>query len=374
MKKYIAAVSMLVGTIVGVGMFGLPYVTNQVGFLPIILIYFPALGLLVLAVHLIYGEVCLRTDGFHRLPGYCQIYLGKTSEKLAIASALIGFLGSLLAYLILGGQFLAGLLIPSLGGNELVYVLIFFFLGSLIVFLENKGIAKAEFYSLILLFGALIFLVIKGFPQINVSHLLTYQFQNPFLPYGIILFSLGGLSVIPELEDLLADKANQLKSVIIVGTLIPIITYIVFIVLALGINGSNVTEDALTGMQAVLGPNILIAGFIVGIMATFTSFLTVGQTLKEVLRYDLKFSHFSSWVIACFIPLILYLAGFKNFIGIIGFVGAITIAADGVLVFLIYLKAKKTGTVKPAYQINLPNWLSYLIIILFLAGAVIEIL
>ncbi|MFA5022608.1 MAG: aromatic amino acid transport family protein [Patescibacteria group bacterium] len=374
MKKYFAALSMLVGTIIGVGMFGLPYVTSQVGFGPVIFIYFPILGLVVLTVHLIYGEICLRTDGFHRLPGYSKIYLGKKGEIVAIISAIIGFIGSLLAYLILGGQFLANLLTPILGGNELVYVLTFFALGSLIIYLDNKGIAQAEFYSLILLFAALIFLVIKGAPAINTTNLLTNNFLEPFLPYGVILFSLGGLSVIPELEDLLAGKTNKLKNIIITGTLIPIITYIIFIALVLGVNGANTTQDALTGLKTVLGPNILIAGFIFGVMATFTSFLTVGQTLKEVLRYDLKFSHFSSWVIACFIPLLLYLAGLKNFVSIIGFVGAITIATDGVLIFLIYLKAKKSGTVKPDYQLNIPNFISYLVIIMFLAGAVLEII
>ena len=365
---------MLVGTIIGVGMFGLPYVTSKIGFLPIVFIYFPILGLVVLTVHLIYGEVCLRTDGLHRLPGYSKIYLGKAGETFAIISAIIGFFGSLLAYLILGGQFLANLLIPVLGGNELTYILIFFALGALIIYLKNKGIAQIEFYSLILLFCALIFLSVKGIPAIDINNLLNANFTDPFLPYGVILFALGGMSFIPVLEDLLAGQTKKLKSVIIIGTLIPALVYLIFIALVLGVNGNATTADALTGLKTVLGSTVLIAGFLVGIIATFTSYLTVGQTLKETFWYDLKFSHFTAWVIACFVPLILYLVGLKNFISIIGFVGAITFATDGILVFLIYLKAKKTGKVKPDYEIKIPRLVSYLIITMFLFGAIIEIL
>ena len=167
---------------------------------------------------------------------------------------------------------------------------------------------------------------------------------------------------------------NKLKSVIIIGTLIPALVYLIFIALVLGVNGNATTADALTGLKTVLGSTVLIAGFLVGIIATFTSYLTVGQTLKETFWYDLKFSHFTAWVIACFVQLILYLVGLKNFISIIGFVGAITFATDGILVFLIYLKAKKTGKVKPDYEIKIPRLVSYLIITIFLFGAIIEIL
>lgn len=365
---------MLTGTIIGVGMFGLPYVTSQVGFLPIVLVYFPILGLVVLMVHLIYGEICLRTDGIHRLPGYSKIYLGRIGEITAIVSDIIGFLGAMLAFLILGGQFLATLLTPLLAGNELVYVLVFFAAAAFIIFTETKGIAKAEFIGLIILVIALFFLVIKGLPQIQLINLQTFQLTNLFLPYGVILFSLGGLSVIPEIEDVLGQNSKKLKNIIISGSLIPIAFYIIFIGLVLGVNGPLTTQDALTGLGQALGQKIIIAGLIIGITATFTSYLSIGQTLKKIFWYDLKFSHFTAWVVACFIPLMLYLAGLQNFIKIISFIGAIVIAADGILIFLIYLKAKKTGQVKPAYELKIPNLICYLVIAMFLAGALIELI
>lgn len=374
MRQSISAISMLMGTIIGVGMFGLPYAAGKVGFLPVVFIYFPILGLIILIIHLIYGEICLRTDGIHRLPGYSKIYLGKIGEIIAIITDIIGFLGAMLAFLILGGQFLTNLLMPLIGGNGLTYILIFFTSAALIIFTETKGIAKAEFIGLIILFSALFYLVIKGLPHIQLANLQTYKLTDLFLPYGVILFSLGGLSVIPELEDILGQNTKKLKNIIIAGTLIPIFIYLIFIYLVLGVNGSLVTQDALTGLRQALGQKVIMAGLIIGIVTTFTSYLSIGQTLKKIFWHDLKFSHFNAWVIACFIPLILYFAGFQNFIKIISFVGAIAVAAGGILIFLIYIKAKKIGKVKPAYELKVPNLICYLVITMFIVGALIGLM
>jgi tyrosine-specific transport protein len=373
MKKNISAFTMISGTIIGVGMFGLPYAAAQVGFLPVVLVYFPVLTLITLVIHLIFGEICLRTEGVHRLPGYSKIYLGQTGAVLSVISATVGLLGSMVAYLIIGGDFLGNILIPLLGGQELTYILIFFAAGALIIYTENKGIARAELVGLILLLGTLVYLFSQGFSQINFAHFFTYSGSNLFLPYGIILFSLGGLSVIPEIKDMLASDSRRIKSIITAGIILPALVYIAFIYLVLGITGANTTQDALSGLKMVLGEKIMITGFIVGVIATFTSYLTVGQTLKKVFWYDLKFPHFNAWIIACFVPLILYFIGLNDFIMIIGFLGTVTIAIDAVLIFLIFQKAKTNGRRKPEYEIKLAKILIYALIGLFLTGAAIQI-
>ena len=62
MKEFLRATAVLVGTTIGAGMFGIPYVVSKIGFLPG-LAYILVLGALTLFLNLIYGEVILRTPG-----------------------------------------------------------------------------------------------------------------------------------------------------------------------------------------------------------------------------------------------------------------------------------------------------------------------
>ena len=94
-KEFFYATAVLIGTIVGAGMFGIPYVVAQSGFL-IGVIFLLLLTGVSLLIHLIYGEIVCRTKKKHRLVGYAEHYLGKCRKKIITISVLTGFYGSLL--------------------------------------------------------------------------------------------------------------------------------------------------------------------------------------------------------------------------------------------------------------------------------------
>ena len=108
-NKLFQALAVLIGTIIGVGLFSLPYITAQIGILTM-LFYFLILGAVMILISLIYSEVALRTKELHRLPGYAEKYLGSKAKKIAFVSNGFGLTGALLAYLIVGGEFLFSLL------------------------------------------------------------------------------------------------------------------------------------------------------------------------------------------------------------------------------------------------------------------------
>ena len=131
MSAFWKALSVFVGTIIGVGIFGLPWVAYKSGFF-ILLFYFLILGIVAIVVHLMLGDIILKTKGKHRFPGYVKEYLGSYWSRIAFFAICFGLFGSQLAYLVVGGVFLTNLLSPYLGGGILIYTLIFFALGSLL--------------------------------------------------------------------------------------------------------------------------------------------------------------------------------------------------------------------------------------------------
>ena len=72
--KFIKALSVFVGTIIGVGIFGLPYVASKAGFF-VILFYFLAMSIIAIVIHLLFSKVALGTETLYRLPGFVGEYM-----------------------------------------------------------------------------------------------------------------------------------------------------------------------------------------------------------------------------------------------------------------------------------------------------------
>ena len=202
-KKFILGLCVISGTIVGVGIFSLPYIASQVGF-PLLVFYFFALGAMLIILHYFFGKLALQTPDSKRLPGFAEIYLGKRGKAIALFSTMFGFLGSILAYLIVGGQFLEELLSSCLGGGNLFWTLVYFSAGALLIFFGIKAVSKIEFWGLVSFFLALIFIYLRAKNYIVVENLglekklSQLNFKEIFLPYGPVLFSLWGATLIPE--------------------------------------------------------------------------------------------------------------------------------------------------------------------------------
>lgn len=370
MKSSLYALAIFSGTIIGVGFFGIPYVALKSGFF-VVLFYFIFLGAIAIFIHLLLSEVISKTDGIHRFPGYAKIYLGNKGKAVASFGFIISLYGALIAYLIVGGDFLASLFSPLFGGETITYNLIFFILGSLFIYFGIKAIKQIEVGMLTLFFVILVLFYFKGFPLIDIKNFLTLNVKNLFFPYGVILFSLWGTPIIPEVKEMLNQK-RKLKKIIIIGILISTLTYLAFTYLALGICGEKTTEVAIFGLENFLG-KIIYVGFIFGFLTSATSFLTLGLTLKKVFWYDFKIKKNLSFVLASFIPLLIFLLGARNFINIIGLVGGIACGIEGILIILIYRKFKENNSEKSKYFFSFSRLISYFLILLFTLGIVYEI-
>ncbi len=371
-KKFLYGTSVISGTIIGIGLFALPYVAMKSG-IWVLLGYFLFLFPIATLVHYFFAELALHTPDFKRLPGFVRIYLGKKAEKLSRIIIVIALLGTLLAYMILGGDFLFELFSPSFGGNSFFYTFIYFVIGSLVIFFGIKAIAKIQFFGLILFFLILIFIFLKGLPYFQTENLFvaTNGFKNFFLPYGVVLFSLWGAVIIPEVEETLGKDKQILRKIIPFAILIPCLVSVFFAISILGITGDQTTESALGGLRALFGDGIVSAILFFGVLTTFTSFIVLGLTLKKVLWYDMHLPQNLSWLIACCLPFALYLLGFKDFVVVISFLGAVMWASEAILINLMYKKFAFAFPDKVKYPKL--RFLVYPLIIIFMLGIFYEI-
>jgi amino acid permease len=373
MKPFILAISVLISTIVGVGMFGLPYIGSQSGFgiAALILLF---LTMIIATVHLLYGEIVCRTGGKHRLVGYAELYLGHWGKKIVSISVVVGFYGSLLVYIIVGGDFLGAMFSGIIGVPPIFFNLAFFIIGAIAIYGGLRLIAKID-----LLMGALLIIMVLlffclGFSQIKMDNLKTLNWNNFFLPYGATLYSLAGLSAIPEIKDFFKKGENKkYRKVILWGTLIPASLYFLFTLTVIGLTGSKTTEESILGLSGIFGEKVILAGAFFGFLATITSFFSIGVSLRETYVCDYKINKNLSWFLVCFVPLLLLGIGVHNFITIIILIGALLGVIEGSAVVLIYRKAKKTGTQIIDYNLKIPDIFNYIIIFVFVIGFILTL-
>jgi len=371
-RNFLYGTAILIGTIIGAGIFGIPYGVAQSGFL-IGAIFLLVLTIISTLMHLIFGEIVCRTKGKHRLVGYADRYLGKWGKRIITFSLLISFYGALLVYIILGGKFLSTIFSSSLGGSSFVYSLIFFIIGTLAVF---KGLAltkKLELFMSLFLIIVIFLIFFSGFSHLDIDNLKFINLKNFFLPYGIILWALAGSVAIPEMMEALKMDGKRFKKAIIIGTLIPAGLYFLFMFTVVGITGLTTSPEAIDGLVPYLGKAIIILGAVFGALAGMTSFFILGISLKKLFWYDYKMNKNLSWFLVCSVPLIGFLLGLREFIPIIGFLGVVLGAVEGTAIVLIYKKAKKLGDRKPEYNLRISNFIIYSLIGIFVLGFIYQI-
>jgi len=376
-KKLLMAITTLVGTIVGAGMLGIPYVLAKAGFVygSIMIL---AIGIAFIFLNLFVGEVVLRTKGHHQLTGYAEKYLGLTGKRFMMFSMLINIYGALIAYLIGEGTTLHAIF----GfGTPLMYTLIFFAICSFIIYRGIKATGMTELILISLLLLIVVIIGIFSYNQMNLSNLSVFHPAAFFIPYGVVLFALMGSPAIPEIKEVLGKEKYKMKKAILIGSSVPIVLYLVFAFIVISIVGLDnfslleANQRIATVALSIYSNQILgLLANLIAVLAMFTSFLTLGLALVDMYRYDYDLSRHTALALTLFFPLIVVLVGLTSFIAVLSLTGALAGGIDGILVILMYWKAKKLGTRKPEYSLKPHYILGTIMILMFGLGILSQFL
>ena len=336
MNKQIQAVLMLSGMIIGVGMFAIPFSFAQAGFL-LGAAELCILAIVITLVHVWYGDVVLATASHHRLPGYVRMYLGKKAATIASVSAFFGITGTLLAYILLGGIFLHGLLQSVvLASSPTLWSLVLAAAGAIITFFPLRKEAAINGALTVLLIVFISALIIVLLPHIQSGYIQEFHLPRAFIPYGILLFALSGGTVIPDVVSYLKGTPRKTRKVIVIGSLIPAILYFFFGLAVVGVSGGNVSMEAIAGLKEMAGSQIIWLGNAIGFLAVITSYIVLNSSFQAFLRLDAHVSRRLAWAGGSFLPVFLFLLGFQNYISVISVVGATTVAIDAGLELVMY--------------------------------------
>ncbi len=372
-KHYLAAIATLLGTIIGAGVLGIPYVVAQAGFF-VGALNIVVLGFVALMVYLYFGEVVLRTPGNHQLSGYAEIYLGKWAKYIIMFSMMFGIYSALIAYVIGEGYTLTSLL----GGNPMYWMIAYLFVISIFVYFGIKAVEKSEMVLGVCMLAVVAIIIGLLIPHISASNLNHFNISRFFLPYGVVLFAFLGMSAVPELKEELINNRKLMKSAIIIGVLIPLFIYFLFaltVVGSIGLENFNALapDERIASIALDIffpGSGFALFGNLFAFFSMSTSFIALGMALKQMYVYDFKIKNSTAWALVCFVPLAIALSGMTHFIEAISLSGIVSGGIDIIIILLMAGVAKKMGKRKPEYSIPINIPVSIVIIILFFVGIV----
>lgn len=333
---FVFASMMLAGTIIGAGIFSLPYVMSVVGFGSGIF-FLSGFFVVYVVIHAMFAHVLIEEKGTHELVHVVSKYLGGAWGRLASVTTLTELLLVLTAYLILAPSFIS----IVFGASHALALLLFWAISSFFIFRSLKTWGIVNTLSIV---GVISIVMVVYITSLSSEGVVVWA--RPFswgaymLPFGPLLFAMSGrpsiIRVVEEWRTAQHARAPfSLAGAIVLGTLLPACVYLLFVWGVLRLTPIP-TPDTLTGLREVLPSFVIALLGCMGLLAIGKSYFMIGADVRDIIHRDLHGSQLISTIVVLCVPLMLYLFGFNEFISVIGFVGGIFLAIEGMLIVAVW--------------------------------------
>jgi amino acid permease len=310
----IEGLAILIGTLVGAGVLGLPYAASKVGLIPAIGIL---IGFMILMLFTSFIVLKLSAEmGGAQMSTIAETFLGKTGGWLMYLSIMIMGFGAFLAYI----AGMGGIFTDLFGINETFGAILFWILASFVIYLGLEASGKTELIMSLLLL--VIFICVTGMllPYARLENALYIDFTGIFSMIGVVIFAFGFHTVIPDVYRGIGSY-KKTKKVIVLAFLIPTIVYAVFMIFFLMAFGINTPQVATQGLEAIYNGIGKIVGNALPLIAITTSYIGLGLAQQSNSKEFLSLKKPAAWVLTVVPPLIIYLVGVNNFADVLSLTG-----------------------------------------------------
>ena len=343
---------------IGSGMFALPYVVAQAGWV-LTLAYFVVLGVVVVAAHAFYLKTLASEGEKRRLLGLGQKYFGAAGFWFGFIGIVVGLLLSFVIFLLLGTQFIT-LLFPAL--PHTAALLIFWLFLALPALLSNRRAAALEIVSVLSACAVILVVFLTSHLSVAFAGVPAVNLPNFFLPFGIVLFTLAGWTGVEPFYEMGGARKTAWLSLAL-GTVFAAALYWLFSIGVLG-STAHIAPDVLSLLGSwPVWKRDLVA--LLGLVAVTTVAMPISHEIRNGLENDLHWDRGASRLVLIGLPLVAVLLGFNNFLLIVGLAGGLFVSMEYLLILAVARRALPLQTPQKV-ALNL-------ISLVFLAVAVYEI-
>ncbi|MCH9611019.1 MAG: Tyrosine-specific transport protein [Chlamydiales bacterium] len=344
-NRSIGAILLVSGTTIGAAMLALPLTTGLSGFWPSVLVM-SAVWCFMLLTAFYLLEVNLRMRGESNIISMASKTLGKGGQIACWIIYLLLLYTIMSAYLVGCSDIVGQCLMPFFDLPLCGWPIILFFIFAGCIFFGTSVVDWLNRLLMVLLFVAFFLLLGMGFSHVQPK-LLSHVDWSYLLPsFSVVLTTFGFHIIIPTLTTYLEHDSRLLKRAIFIGSVVPLLLYILWQMLVMGVvpvsklvQAAEVGEQITVPLQAVLGsPLISTAAKLFALASIITSLLGVSLSLSDFLADGLKLEK-RSWnklwiVLLTFTPPLLFTLFFPR-----GFLFALKYAGIFVVILLALLPA-----------------------------------
>ncbi|MBK2020947.1 amino acid transporter [Francisella philomiragia] len=232
--KILGSIMIIVGTMIGGGILALPIITAKLGFVIGSILIFLVWSIMTYTAVVISDISCSMPYG-SSFKTIAERYLGKGGGIVASIAFLILMYFISTAYISAAASSLSSSF-PNLDekASSLIFVVIF---GSIVV-LGTRFVDYANRFFIILKILVLVILCVVFNSYIEVPNLFVAPVDlGVSLIIAIPVFTTSFTShiIVPALSDYLGKNAKDMKRIVIIGSIIPLILYIIWVFTILGV-------------------------------------------------------------------------------------------------------------------------------------------
>lgn len=226
--KMIGGILLIIGTSIGGGMLALPISAASSGFISSSLLLFACWVLMTFCAFLVL-EVNMWLPADSNIISMARSTLGKAGSLVAWVCYLLLFYCLLAAYISSGSDILHSFIAKTgwEAPNWFNAALFVFLLG----FVVYKGIQSVDYLNRALMFtklGAYLILVAFVIAYVDPQRLINGNMQYLVASVTVMITSYGFATIVPSLRSYFNNDVTQLRKVILIGSFIPLVCYIMW--------------------------------------------------------------------------------------------------------------------------------------------------
>jgi tyrosine-specific transport protein len=389
-NKTLGGILLISGTQIGAGMLALPITTAKGGLLNSLILFLICFGYMLLTLFLLLEANLLEVSHEANIISMAKKRLGAIGQFTAWFSFLLLLFSVAAAYISAGGSLVAQA-IQFFVHNHVeawgvwLFIILFggtVFFGAWLIDYINRILM----IGLILSYFCLLFFVL---PHVNFAHFSAGNPKYLLAAVPVVVLSFTSHIILPSLRTYLKDDMDQLKKALLIGSLVPLILYILWEVIILGVvplSGPYGLAQIASGPHPVatlaetLKNNLGLAWIAMGVasfsfFALVTSFLGVILALMDFLADGFQIKKDKKgrallFLITIIPPLLFALYFSSGFVLALSYAGVFVAILYGILPVIIVWKARYKENLATEYRV--PG--GKLTLIISLIGALLIIL
>ncbi len=288
----LGAILLIAGCCIGAGMLGLPVLSAKAGFVPSLILFFIC-WLYMVITGILLVEINLWTHRETHIVSMANQTLGRAGKTISWFVFLFLFYSLMVAYIAASGSLVSDFIqknidqaLPNVVGS-----LIFCILFGVLIYLGTNAIDWFNRFLMLGLVVSYVSLIGTGLPHINTELLQHQDWNLATFVIPALIVSFGFHNLVPSLTTYLNREPKKIIQAIVIGSAIPLMIYLLWEVLILGLvplkdfeQSLNQGEIATEALRSAVGSSWVVeSAELFAFFAIVTSLLSVSLSFVDFL-------------------------------------------------------------------------------------------